>query len=135
MRNDQVEQPLRSPFWPIFLLALAFSVFAGWQLVAGLRQYVYGIRLDERQTAVAEQARQTEAQLQSLMMDVLKLAETDADASNIVKKYNVKFNPAREEGASTDMDALLEKLSTKPPATTKPEPPGAPDAVDQKPSD
>ena len=98
--------PVFSPFWPICLLAASVLVFLIWQVVGAARQHESLVSLGRQQAALAGQAAQTETQLQSLMMDLLQLAEQDEEARAIVTKYNIRFNPpAANAGALTNPPA------------------------------
>ena len=85
---------LFTPFWPLCLLALSLGCFLGWQVTTTVQQYIGLVRLADQQSLLAGQAAQAESKLQAMMMDLLELAKTDADALAIVNKYNIKFNPA-----------------------------------------
>ena len=85
---------LFTPFWPLCLMAVSLAVFLGWQVTMAARQYVALLRLADQQTVLAGQAAQAEGKLKAMMMDLLELSKTDADARAIVSKYGIKFNPA-----------------------------------------
>lgn len=85
-----------TPFWPLGLLALSMVLFLGWQVATAAQQYTALLRLADQQNVLAGQATQAESNLKALMMDLLKLSKTDADARSIVSKYGIKFNPAPE---------------------------------------
>ena len=104
--------PVFSPFWPVFLLALSLVIFLGWQTTQSVRQYIASIRLADQQALLAGQATQTEANLQAMMMDLLKLSQTDADAKAIVAKYGIKFNPPaqpQEQPGVLPIEAVVPK--------------------------
>ena len=82
--------------WPIFLVGLSVVIFLSWQLWIGIREYQNGIQLFKQQEALALQAGVAERELRSLMMELLTLAESDADARRIVNKYNIQFTPPPE---------------------------------------
>lgn len=85
--------PVFTPFWPVFLLAVSLAIFLCWQTVQAVRQHMASLRLADQQVVLAGRAAQTEASLQAMMMDLLKLSQTDADAKAIVARYGIKFNP------------------------------------------
>ena len=82
-----------SPFLPLTLVALSMVILLAWQSTSAFQQRRSLVQLQDRQNQVAAQAAQAEAQLQSLMMDLLELAKTDEDAQTIAAKYNIKFSP------------------------------------------
>ena len=65
------------------------------------------------------EAAQAETRLQALMMEVLDLAKTDADAKEIVLKYNVKFTPDSHQDTVPDLLPLIEKATSLTPANKK----------------
>jgi hypothetical protein len=82
-------------FWPLFLMALSLAGFLGWQVTQAARQHLDLVRVADQQTLLAGQAAQAETKLQAMMMDLLELSKTDANAQAIVKKYGIRFNPAQ----------------------------------------
>jgi hypothetical protein len=91
--------PVFTPFWPVFLLAVSLAIFLGWQTTQAIRQHMASLRLADQQAVLAGRAAQTEASLQAMMMDLLKLSQTDADAKAIVARYGIKFNPPAQPQA------------------------------------
>jgi hypothetical protein len=81
-----------TPFWPLLLMGCSLAIFLGWQVFQGQQQHANLLRLQGQQEQITKQAAQEESRLQSLMMDLLTLSRTDADAKAIVTKYNIKFN-------------------------------------------
>lgn len=94
MNTREENTPLSTPFWPLCIMALSLAVFMGWQVTTAAQQYFALLRLADQQTVMTGQAAQAESQLKALMMDLLQLSKTDADARAIVSKYGIKFNPA-----------------------------------------
>jgi hypothetical protein len=94
MNPHEENTALFTPFWPLCLMAVSLAAFLGWQVMTAARQYIAALRLADQQTLLAGQAAQAESKLQAMMMDLLELAKTDADAQAIVGKYGIKFNPA-----------------------------------------
>ena len=90
-----------SPFWAIFLPALAVAVFLGWQVSLAWRQRVQLQRLSEQQVVLQNQAVQTERNLQQLSMDLLSVAKKDPAAQAIVSKYRITYNaPANPDAGA-----------------------------------
>lgn len=103
-----------TPFLPLCLMALSLTLFLGWQVTVAVRQYITLLRLGDQQVALSEQAAQTEVKLQALIMDLLKLSKTDADAKTIVNKYGIKFNAPSQSGVPS-VGLLKPQSGTKPP--------------------
>ncbi|MEI7899246.1 MAG: hypothetical protein WCK89_03270 [bacterium] len=81
-----------SPFLPLCLLAVSLNIILGWQVTAGVQQYLGSLRLVDQQSVLANQAAQAESKLQGMMTDLLQLAKTDSEARAIVTKYRIKMN-------------------------------------------
>lgn len=114
-----------SPFWPLIMLGVSVVLFMGWQVVMGARQHVDLLRLADQQNILATQAGQREAQLQSLMMELLDLAKTDDDAREIADKYNIKFNPPSAEPTALQEALKPPTADIPPPAPANPAAPAA----------
>ena len=80
-------------FWPLCLLAVSLTVLLVWQVTLAGQQYVALVRLSDQQVVMTQQAVQTENKLKTMMMDLLELAKTDADARAIVTKFNIQYAP------------------------------------------
>jgi len=85
-----------STFLPQFLVALSIGIFFGWQVFSASRQYFALMRVSDQQSVLVNQAAQTEAKIQSMMTDLLKLSATDADAKAIATKYRITYTPPRQ---------------------------------------
>lgn len=68
------------------VLLLGWQMILAWQTRSNLRQ-----QFEQRQQLVA-QSQLVQQNVQSLVNDLLNLAETDADAKQIVEKYNIRRN-------------------------------------------
>jgi len=95
MNTSEENTNLFTPFWPLCLMAVSLAIFLGWQVTTAARQYIALLRLADQQTLLTGQAAEAESRLQAMMMDLLKVSKTDADARAIVNKYGIKFNPAQ----------------------------------------
>lgn len=95
-----------SPFWPLCLMALSLIIILGWQLTAGIQQYLGSLQMVEQQAVLANQAAQTESKLQSMMSDLLLLAKTDAEAQAIITKYRIKLNADKPDAVGPRATAL-----------------------------
>jgi hypothetical protein len=113
-----------SPFWPTFLMAVSLTVFLGWQVVSGARQYINLLRLGDQQTLLASQAAQAETNLQSIMMDLIKLGKTEPAAQAVINRYQIKFNAPAD--ATLPAEAVVpearRKAAAKPKAEEKTDP-------------
>ena len=114
MNTREENSALFTPFWPLCLMALSLAAFLGWQVMAAARQYIALVRLADQQTSMASQAVQAESKLQAMMMDLLEIAKTDADARAIVGKYGIKFNPAPAPASALPLDVVLPQPQPKP---------------------
>ena len=82
------------------MLSLSLALFLGWQVIQAVRQYMNSIHLADQQTYLAGQAADAESKLQSMMLDLIKLSKTDADAQEIIAKYKITFNPPQQQGTA-----------------------------------
>jgi hypothetical protein len=94
VNQSETNVALRTPFWPLVLLALSMATFLGWQVMLSQRQHTALLQLAGQQTLLVGQAKQTESRLQAMMMDLLTLSKTDPNAKAIVNKFGIKYNPA-----------------------------------------
>ena len=94
MSSEHTESPTFTPFWPLLFMGISLTLFFGWQVVQNFKQHTNTVRLTDQQALLSAQAVEAEAKLQALMMDLIKLAETDPDAEDLVKQFGIKFNPA-----------------------------------------
>jgi len=117
MNPREESTTLFTPFWPLCLMAVSLATFLGWQVTISVQQYIGLVRLADQQTVLTQQAVQAESKLQAMMMDLLQLSKTDADARAIVGKYNIKFNPAAP--AALPAEAVSPELPGKPPITER----------------
>ena len=97
--KPQETAALFSPFWPVFILALSLTVYLGWQVTSAAQQYVELLRMGDRQAALSEQATQAEKNQLAMMMDLIKLSQSDPAARAIVLKYGIKYNPPANAGS------------------------------------
>jgi hypothetical protein len=93
MSTPETNEPTFTPFWPLCLLALSLLIFLGWQTTLSARQYMATVRALDQQALVEGQAAEAERRLQSLMLDLVLLAKTDADARLIATRYQIRYNP------------------------------------------
>jgi len=103
-----------TPFWPLCLMALSLAIFLGWQLTAAVRQHSGLLRMQEQQTILAGQAAQAESKLQAMIVDLLTLAKTDADAKAIVLKYRINMNSPAQPALSLEAAASQPSPRTLP---------------------
>jgi hypothetical protein len=83
-------------FWICFTVFLLLACDYGFRLVSLLaqRQQLNQTQLMQAQNLGAlAQARQLEARLEAFSLDLLQLAKTNAAASQIVKEFNIQWNP------------------------------------------
>jgi hypothetical protein len=111
-----------TPFWPLCLSAFSLAILLGWMVTQATRQRVDTIRLLDQQALVAQQAAQAEGKLQAMMMDLLELAKSDADAKALVTKYRITFKPNE---ALAPPQVQPAPTQAKPPEAAAPGGPGA----------
>jgi hypothetical protein len=98
-----VELTQRSPFWICLVVFLALACDHGFRLVTQFDQQTQlkdqRVQLEQAKTmqdqnqAVLYDAQQLEARLQSLSLDLLQIAKTNAPARQIVQDFNIQWNP------------------------------------------
>jgi hypothetical protein len=91
-----IEMARRSPFWVCFAVFLVLGCDNGFRLVNLLeqRKQLDQARLMQAQNVGAlAQARQLEARLESLSLELLQIARTNATAKQIVQDFNIQWTP------------------------------------------
>jgi len=83
-----------NPFLPIVLLALSLIIVLGQNLLAVREQKAALNQMIDQQKPAIEQSRQVQARFQKMMMELLQLAQTDADAKTVAAKYGISYTPA-----------------------------------------
>ena len=97
----------RSPFWVCLVVFLAFVVDGGarfWRQIEQ-RQQLGRMQLNQaatvgRLSAVLAQAPQTEAKLQSISVDLIQVARTNALAAQLVREFNISWTPSATGGVA-----------------------------------
>jgi hypothetical protein len=121
--NDNDIRSALNPFWPMSFLAAAVIIFLAWNIVVGARQYVGGLRISDQQAAASVQAAQAEEKLRTMLMDLVALSKTDADAQTIVSKYQINFSPPQQPAPEQKPPAPAPKpVKTPAPEGAKPSP-------------
>jgi hypothetical protein len=100
MKNDKEsglrELAQRNPFLVFFIVFLLLAVDYGFRMSNLLQQRTQldRARLLQAQNAGAlAQARQLEARLEALSLDLLQVAKTNATAKQIVQDFNIQWTP------------------------------------------
>jgi len=86
----------RNPFWVCFAVFLLLAGDYGFRLYSQLDQRAQLGRariMQEQNAGTLAQARQLEARLEALSLDLLQLAPTNAAAQKIVQDFNIQWNP------------------------------------------
>jgi len=91
--NDQLQENKFNLFWPFVLLAASLIVILGQNLLTVREQKANLTQVVEQQKPTLEQSRQVQMRFQKMMVDLLQLAQTDAEAKTIVTKYGIAINP------------------------------------------
>ena len=98
-----IEMARRSPFWVCFAVFLILGCDNGFRLVSLLEQrnQLDQARLMQAQNAGAlAQAQQLEARLESLSLELLQIARTNATAKQIVQDFNIQWTPSPGSSAA-----------------------------------
>ena len=123
MNMSDSSRSIYSPFLPLCLMALSLIIILGWQLAAGIQQYLGSLQMVDQQAVLVNQAAQTESKLQSMMSDLLLLAKTDAEAQAIITKYRIKLNADKPDTVGPRAAALPAGTTVSPtPAARAPTP-------------
>lgn len=93
--NNPASEKSFSAFLPVSLVALAIIILLGWNLSLEIRLHSNNVRIQAQQEIQLGQAAQVEAKLQQMMADLVTLAQDDAQAEAIVKRYGIAFNPPK----------------------------------------
>jgi len=125
MNTREENTMLFTPFWPLCLMAVSLVCFLGWQVTTAAQQYIGLVRIADQQAIQAGQAAQAESKLQAMMMDLLELSRTDADAQAIVGKYGIKFNAAPPPAPALPLDKVLPQSKPGNGVGKPPNPPAA----------
>jgi len=91
--NDQIQENKFNLFWPFALLAASLIVILGQNLLTVREQKANLTQVVEQQKPTLEQSRQVQMRFQKMMMDLLQLSQTDAEAKTIVTKYGIAITP------------------------------------------
>ena len=86
----------RSPFGVCFVVFLLLACDFGYRLVNLLEQREQlnqAVLMQAQNIGTLTQARQLEARLESLSLDLLQVAKTNAAAKQIVQDFNIQWNP------------------------------------------
>jgi hypothetical protein len=90
------EMAQRNPFWVCFVVFLLLACDYGFRLgnLIQQRNQLDQARLMQAQNSGAlAQARQLEARLEALSLDLLQVARTNAAARQIVQDFNIQWTP------------------------------------------
>ena len=90
------ESSRRNPFWVCLTVFLLLACDYGNRLsnLLGQREQLNQVLLMQSQNLGAlAQARQIETRLESLSLDLLQVAKTNATAKQIVQDFNIQWNP------------------------------------------
>jgi hypothetical protein len=100
--NAEKGKPLKAlaqhnPFWVCFIVFLLLAGDYGFRLSNLLQQRAQleqAKLMQARNAGALDQARQLEARLEALSLDLLQVAKTNATAKQIVQDFNIQWNPA-----------------------------------------
>jgi hypothetical protein len=86
----------RGPFWICFILFLLLACDYGFRFanLMDQRQRLNQAMLNLAQNSgTLEQAQELERRLESLSLELLEIAKTNANARQIVRDFNIQWNP------------------------------------------
>ena len=114
----------RNPFWICFTVFLLLAGDYGFRLANLLtqRDQLSQAQLMQAQNAGAlAQVRQLEGRLESLSLDLLQIAKTNAAAKQIVQEFNIQWNPGPAASAPAPASSVPVPAASVPtPAATTP---------------
>jgi hypothetical protein len=123
-----LELTQRSPFWVCLLVFALLAADTGFRLAnsVALRKQLDEAQLVQaqnigRMSAALEQRTQVEAKLQALSLDLIQLAKTNAIAAQIVREFNIQWNPGPESFLTPPaIPPVIPAPETPAPATATP---------------
>lgn len=79
-------------FLILTMLAISLILLLSWQLVLGVqtKQNLNAQKLQPQRILAVEEAKKVQANLEKIVVDLMKLAETDSDAKTIVEKNQIR---------------------------------------------
>lgn len=100
MNADQLkaltESSRRSPFWICLVVFLLLACDYGFRLVNLFdqrEQLNQAVLMQAQNVGALAQGRQLEARLESLSLELLQVAKTNATAKQIVQDFNIQWTP------------------------------------------
>ena len=95
-QNTLMESSRRNPFWVCFVVFSLLACDYGYRLANYLdvrEQLNQAVLMQAQNAGALAQARQLEQRLESLSMDLLQIARTNAAAKQIVQDFNIQWTP------------------------------------------
>ncbi len=86
-------------FWPVLLLAISLNVLLIWQIRLTLTMADQLKKQNEQLAGMLPQAENLETHVTSLLQDLLKVAQNDRQAREIVEKYQIR--PSEQPASAT----------------------------------
>lgn len=88
--SDYNDEPQFDSFLPVTLVSLSLCILLGWQIFNALQtRKSWQAQYDQRKELVNQSAK-VQGGLETMVNDLLTLAETDKDAKAIVEKYQIR---------------------------------------------
>src|SRR6266496_1282204 len=100
-----IELSRRNPFWICLIVFTLLAADHGFGLVNRIqqRQQLEHTQLVQTQNMDAlNQARQLEARLEGLSLELLQIAATNSTAKQIVQEFNIQWNPRPAAAAASN---------------------------------
>lgn len=82
----------RGAFLPLALLSASLLIILSWQIFLSLQTRTNARAQFEQRKQLVEQSTKLQGGLETLVNDLLTLAETDKDAKAVVDKYQIRRN-------------------------------------------
>jgi hypothetical protein len=115
-KHERNEAPRGNPFWILLIVILLLGGDYGYRVFTLGRQYQQ--LMDARfalpqRDAVVGQSQQMEERLQKLSIDLIQLGKTNSIANQIVREFNIQWNPGPTPTPTT-VSGLTETNSPAP---------------------
>jgi hypothetical protein len=95
-QKASTEQSRRNPFWACLIVFVLLGCDYGFRLVNlwdQREQLSQAVLMQAQNAGALAQARQLEARLEALSLELLQVAKTNAAAKQIVQDFNIQWTP------------------------------------------
>lgn len=111
-KPDNRTHPPQTIFWALCFVIVALAIDYGTRVVALWQQRQELIQIEKNQAkniAQLAQAPELEAKLRNLSIELVQLAATNATAKQIVKDFNIQWNPVAPSSATAGSTNVSEQ--------------------------